>query len=111
MRRIIGGIIGVGVVIGLGGSCFGCRSAAIAATARTGGLRSGGAADLQLGRFYIGVNGDWGWGTAKYTANAFAGFPDPTGSLSDNGGVVGGTLPEESAHLKSRPQRKVPSAG
>ena len=40
----------------------------------------------------IGVNGGWGWGNAKYTANAFAGFPGTTGSLSDNGGVVGGTL-------------------
>jgi len=34
----------------------------------------------------------WGRGTAKHIANAFAGFPGTTGSLSDNGGVVGGTL-------------------
>ena len=45
---------------------------------------------------YVGINGGWGWGTTKYTANAvggpIGGFPGTTGSLSDNGGVVGGTL-------------------
>jgi outer membrane immunogenic protein len=45
---------------------------------------------------YVGINGGWGWGTAKYTANAvggpIGGFPGATGSLKDNGGVVGGTL-------------------
>lgn len=41
---------------------------------------------------YVGINGGWGWGNAKYTANAVGAFPGTTGSLSDNGGVVGGTL-------------------
>ena len=41
---------------------------------------------------YVGINGGWGWGNVKYTANAVGGFPGTTGSLSDNGGVVGGTL-------------------
>jgi outer membrane immunogenic protein len=51
---------------------------------------------------YIGINGGWGWGNVKYTANAVGGggatgctgpcFPGTTGSLHDNGGVVGGTL-------------------
>ena len=92
MLRIIGGIIGVGVVIGLGGSALAAdlppspppRAPAVYVPAVLPIYNWAG--------IYIGVNGGWGWGNAKYTANAFAGFPDPTGSLSDNGGVVGGTL-------------------
>jgi outer membrane immunogenic protein len=41
---------------------------------------------------YVGINGGWGWGNAKYTANSVGTFTGTTGSLSDNGGVVGGTL-------------------
>ena len=41
---------------------------------------------------YVGINGGWGWGNAKYTANAAGLFPGATGSIHDNGGVVGGTL-------------------
>jgi len=41
---------------------------------------------------YVGINGGWGWGNAKFTANAVGGFPGTTGTRSDNGGVVGGTL-------------------
>jgi len=41
---------------------------------------------------YLGINGGWGWGNAKYTANAVGSFAGTTGSLHDNGGVVGGTL-------------------
>jgi outer membrane immunogenic protein len=37
---------------------------------------------------YLGINGGWAVGTVKYTNN-FNGF---SGSQSDNGGVVGGTL-------------------
>ena len=45
--------------------------------------------------YYVGINGGWGWGTAKWTV-----APIPTTSLasglsnsiSDNGGVVGGTF-------------------
>ena len=92
MRRIIGGIIGVGVVIGLGGSALAAdlppspppRAPAVYVPAVLPIYNWAG--------IYIGVNGGWGWGNAKYTANAFASFPGTTGSLSDNGGVVGGTL-------------------
>src|SRR5262249_34621034 len=69
----------------------GRRSAAITATARTGGLRSGGAAYNWAG-IYVGVNGGWGWGNAKWTADAVGGFLGSTGSVHDNGGVVGSTL-------------------
>ena len=40
------------------------------------------------GGIYVGINGGWAVGTVKYTNN-FNGF---SGSQSDNGGVVGGTL-------------------
>src|SRR6516164_6743721 len=77
MRRIIGGIIGVGVVIGLGGSALAAdlppspppRAPAVYVPAVLPIYNWAG--------IYIGVNGGWGWGN---------------GSLSDNGGVVGGTL-------------------
>jgi outer membrane immunogenic protein len=39
--------------------------------------------------FYVGINGGWGWGNAKFTANAVGAFPGTTDSRSDNGGVVG----------------------
>jgi len=39
------------------------------------------------GGIYVGINGGWGFGTSKWTT------PGPfSGSLSANGGVVGGTL-------------------
>ena len=41
---------------------------------------------------YVGINGGWGWGNGKFTADAVGTFPGTTGSRSDNGGVVGGTL-------------------
>src|SRR6516162_168047 len=41
---------------------------------------------------YVGINGGWGWGNAKWTADAAGIFPGATGSPHDNGGVVGGTL-------------------
>jgi len=41
---------------------------------------------------YVGINGGWGWGNGKFTANAVGDFNGTTGSRSDNGGVVGGTL-------------------
>jgi outer membrane immunogenic protein len=44
---------------------------------------------------YIGINGGWGFGTAKFSipANAAAipPFPAVSGTATDNGGVVGGT--------------------
>jgi len=44
---------------------------------------------------YVGINGGWGWGTAKWTVGPIPGTPLAAGlsnSISDNGGVVGGTL-------------------
>jgi outer membrane immunogenic protein len=43
------------------------------------------------GGIYIGVNGGYGFGTAKLTATPL-GIPQLTGSRSDNGGIAGGTL-------------------
>ena len=40
--------------------------------------------------FYLGINGGWGFGTAKWTAIGVG--ATATGSDSDNGGVIGGTL-------------------
>jgi len=40
---------------------------------------------------YVGVNGGWGWGSAKYTVPAIGIFPGVSGTVNDNGGVVGGT--------------------
>jgi outer membrane immunogenic protein len=44
------------------------------------------------GGIYFGVNGGWGFGKAKWTANAIGGFPGISSSVSDNGGIVGPTL-------------------
>jgi outer membrane immunogenic protein len=41
---------------------------------------------------YIGINGGWGWGNAKWTASPVGSFIGASGSPHDNGGVVGGTL-------------------
>jgi len=42
---------------------------------------------------YVGINGGWGWGSAKYTIPVQSGFPTGvSNTFSDNGGVVGGTL-------------------
>ncbi|MFZ1151624.1 MAG: porin family protein, partial [Xanthobacteraceae bacterium] len=89
MRRIIGIL---GVVVGLGGSALAAdlppspppRAPAVYVPAV---LPVYNWADA-----YVGINGGWGWGSTKYTANAVGIFPGTTGSLSDNGGVVGGTL-------------------
>ena len=40
--------------------------------------------------FYLGINGGWGFGTAKWTAIGVG--ATATGSDSANGGVIGGTL-------------------
>jgi len=88
MRRIIGIL---GVVIGLGGS-------ALAADLPPSPPRAPAAyvpAVLPVYNWagiYVGINGGWGWGNAKFTANAVGTFPGTTGSRADNGGVVGGTL-------------------
>src|ERR1700733_12541210 len=45
------------------------------------------------GGIYVGINGGWGWGNAKWTVGPLAILPaGVSGSVSDNGGVVGGTL-------------------
>ena len=44
------------------------------------------------GGVYVGINGGWGFGTAKWTSNAVRAAPGLSSSLNDNGGVVGGTL-------------------
>ncbi len=93
MRRIIGEIIGVlGVAAGLG-------SAALAADLPPAAPPRAPAAYVPAvlpvynwGGIYVGINGGWGWGHAKWTANAAGTFPGATGSPHDNGGVVGGTL-------------------
>ena len=42
------------------------------------------------GGIYVGVNGGWGWGSAKWTAAT--GVGSISGTANDNGGVVGATL-------------------
>jgi hypothetical protein len=88
MRRIIGVL---GVAIGLGGSALAAdlppsppRAPAVYVPAVLPVYNWAGV--------YVGINGGWGWGNAKFTANAVGTFPGTTGSRSDNGGVVGGTL-------------------
>ena len=89
MRRIIGIL---GVVVGLGGSALAAdlppspppRAPAVYVPAVLPVYNWGG--------FYVGINGGWGWGNAKYTASQVNGFPGATGSIHDNGGIVGGTL-------------------
>jgi outer membrane immunogenic protein len=39
---------------------------------------------------YIGINGGWGWGNGKWTANTATGVF--SANANDNGGFVGGTL-------------------
>jgi outer membrane immunogenic protein len=49
--------------------------------------------------FYVGINGGWGFGNAKFSIPASSvsttsfpdGFPAVSGTATDNGGVVGGT--------------------
>ena len=42
------------------------------------------------GGIYVGINGGWGWGNGKWTANTAVGTF--SANANDNGGVVGGTL-------------------
>jgi outer membrane immunogenic protein len=43
--------------------------------------------------FYVGVNGGWGFGNAKFTIPEQSGFPTgASGTFSDSGGVAGGTV-------------------
>jgi len=43
------------------------------------------------GGIYVGINGGWGWGSAKWTATV-PGVGNISGTANDNGGIVGGTL-------------------
>jgi len=42
------------------------------------------------GGVYVGINGGWGWGNGKWTANTAVG--NFSANANDNGGIVGGTL-------------------
>jgi outer membrane immunogenic protein len=42
------------------------------------------------GGIYVGINGGWGWGSAKWSGGSAA--SGISGTANDNGGVVGGTL-------------------
>ena len=45
------------------------------------------------GGIYVGINGGWGWGNAKWTVGPNGVLATPvSGSTNDNGGVVGGTV-------------------
>ena len=44
------------------------------------------------GGIYVGINGGWGWGQTSWTVGPAGGFPALTGSTSDTGGLVGGTV-------------------
>ena len=44
------------------------------------------------GGIYVGINGGWGWGRSSWTLGPAGTFPTLTGSTSDTGGVVGGTV-------------------
>ena len=42
---------------------------------------------------YVGVNGGWGWGNAKFTIPEQPGFPTGVSdTINDSGGVAGGTV-------------------
>ena len=71
MRRIVGIVC---AIIGLGGSAWAAdlppsppRAPAVYVPAVLPVYNWAGV--------YVGINGGWGWGNAKYTANAFAAFP------------------------------------
>ena len=42
------------------------------------------------GGIYVGINGGWGWGNGKWTANTAVG--NFSANANDNGGIIGGTL-------------------
>ena len=42
------------------------------------------------GGIYLGINGGWGWGNGKWTANTAVG--NFSANANDNGGIIGGTL-------------------
>ena len=72
MRRIIGIL---GVVVGLGGSALAAdlppRAPAVYVPAVLPVYNWAG--------IYVGINGGWGWGNGKFTANAVGIFPGTTG--------------------------------
>ena len=44
------------------------------------------------GGIYVGINGGWGWGQTSWTVGPAGTFPSLSGSTSDTGGLVGGTV-------------------
>jgi outer membrane immunogenic protein len=44
------------------------------------------------GGLYIGINGGWGWGNAGWSVPATVSLPALSGTVSDNGAIIGGTL-------------------
>ena len=44
------------------------------------------------GGVYIGINGGWGWGNARWSAPATVSLPALSGAVNDNGAIIGGTL-------------------
>lgn len=44
------------------------------------------------GGVYIGINGGWGWGDGKWSLPATVAFPALSGTVNDNGAIIGGTL-------------------
>ena len=44
------------------------------------------------GGLYVGINGGWGWGNDKWSVPATVTFPALSGTVNDNGAIIGGTL-------------------
>src|SRR5262249_26871230 len=101
MRRIIGAL---GVIIGISGSALAADLPPSPSPRAPAAYVPAVLPVYSWAGLYVGINGGWGWGNAKFTANAVGSgcfnavpqpvpcFPGTTGTRSDNGGVVGGTL-------------------
>jgi outer membrane immunogenic protein len=73
MRRIIGAL---GVVIGLGGSALAADLPPSPAPPRAPATYVPAVLPVyNWAGVYVGINGGWGWGNVKYTANTVGAFP------------------------------------